>query len=98
MHTHPSVRIGMVLAGHGDCFWRTEKDKNYIEPTELKHGACFWLEAETEHHFNTYSSSLTVIAYHPDSDVGMDNDNHPMLNRTVIGGTSANQLRAKGLA
>jgi hypothetical protein len=29
---------------------------------------------------------MDVIAYHPDSDFGPENETHPMVNRTLVGG------------
>jgi hypothetical protein len=35
---------------------------------------------------------LRVIAYHPDSDFGPTHEDHPMINRTMVGGVSASEL------
>jgi len=32
---------------------------------------------------------MRVIAYHPDSDFGATHEDHPMINRTIVNGTSA---------
>jgi hypothetical protein len=45
------------------------------------------------HYFKTPAdSSMTVIAYHPDSDVGSKDDDHPMVNRTIVDGVSAAKI------
>lgn len=82
-HTHPSLRAGMVIAGKGIC--RTPTGDHDLVP-----GKIFLLPPETWHAFATNNdpveteSALTVIAFHPDSDFGATDDNHPMLNRTYV--------------
>jgi hypothetical protein len=36
------------------------------------------------HSFFTREAALDVVAWHPDSDFGPRDDDHPMINRTVI--------------
>ncbi|MEZ5600003.1 MAG: hypothetical protein R3F36_02845 [Candidatus Competibacteraceae bacterium] len=36
------------------------------------------------HSFFTEETALDVVAWHPDSDFGPRDDDHPMINRTVI--------------
>lgn len=84
-HTHPSVRMGMIVAGAGVC--RTPQ-----RSFKLKAGLCFVLPAECEHSFHTEHSDLRVIAYHPDSDSGPTHQNHPMVNRTYVNGVSAGKI------
>lgn len=82
-HTHPSVRIGMVVRGRGRC----------VTPQgvhELRPGVMFVIHPEGEHRFETPSDSgLTVVAWHPDSDCGPTDQGHPMVRRTMVGGVSA---------
>lgn len=81
-HTHPSFRVGLIVAGQGQC----------ITPagaTDLRPGQIFLIEAHGLHAFRTTQQSLTIIAFHPDSDFGPTHENHPMLNRTLIDGRSA---------
>jgi hypothetical protein len=53
----------------------------------------FCIHAEGHHKFQTpYGEDMRVLAYHPDSDFGPTHQNHPMLNRTMVDGVSANQL------
>ncbi len=84
-HTHPSLRLGMVASGRGAC--RLARGQVPLEP-----GAIFLIPAETVHGFLTGDRDMTVIAYHPDSDFGPDHQDHPMINRTLVEGTSAKYL------
>ena len=86
MHTHPSYRLGYVLRGSGIC--HLEKHSH-----QLNAGSCFFIDAELKHAFETTSSSMDIIAFHPDSDFGPMHDDHPMINRTIIDGVSANKLK-----
>jgi hypothetical protein len=53
------------------------------------------IEAGGEHKFSTpYGEELQVIAFHPDSDFGPTDEDHPMLNRTIVQGVSAKHLTA----
>jgi len=36
------------------------------------------------HSFFTFDESMDVLAWHPDSDFGPTDENHPMKNRTYI--------------
>ena len=76
-HTHPSYRAGMVAYGHGVA----ETDRGEIS---LIPGMSWFIPANERHRFKTDGSELGVIAYHPDSDFGPVDENHPMINRTVI--------------
>jgi len=77
-HTHPSVRIGVILRGRGEC--RTPEGSFVLQP-----GMGWIIRAGGLHSFHTSDDSLDVIAWHPDSDFGPTDENHPMINRTVIG-------------
>lgn len=79
MHTHPSNRIGVVARGQGRC----------ITPTgeiPLLPGVRFCIPRDSEHCFYTDDHTMDVIAWHPDSDYGPQDENHPMVNRTMVGG------------
>lgn len=76
MHEHPSVRVGVVASGHGRCV--TESGSHVLSP-----GVAFALPAGLRHCFHTEAETLRVIAYHPDSDFGPTDENHPMRNRTI---------------
>lgn len=79
-HIHPTIRLGMVISGSGHC--RTPD--GILRP--LRTGDAFMLEERFQHSFVTDRESMSVIAFHPDSDVGPTDDNHPMLSRTFIVG------------
>jgi quercetin dioxygenase-like cupin family protein len=81
-HTHPSIRAGIVARGRGVC-------KTPQGDISLVAGMIFLLDPDAPHGFWTEQDSMTVIAYHPDSDFGPQHDDHPMLNRTIVDGTSA---------
>lgn len=78
-HTHPSIRVGFVVRGRGFA------DVSDSHPALLVEGMSFVLDAHELHRFRTVDSSIDIIAYHPDSDWGPTDHNHPMLNRTYIG-------------
>jgi quercetin dioxygenase-like cupin family protein len=77
-HTHPSLRIGMVVRGAGRCV--TPAGEVALAP-----GRAFIIRAGALHCFYTEDEPLVVVAYHPDSDFGPTNEDHPMINRTTIG-------------
>lgn len=100
-HTHPSHRIGIVAKGNGLC-------KTPFGNIELKEGMIFiikeWdgetfsegLDGNTypngTHSFQTFEEGMDVIAFHPDSDFGATDVDHPMINRTIVDGVSASKL------
>lgn len=100
-HTHPSHRIGIVAKGEGECITPfgnlplTEGMifviKEYDGKTKAK-GTDGKLYPAGTHSFKTTNSSMDVIAFHPDSDFGPTDVNHPMINRTIVEGVSANTL------
>lgn len=82
MHTHPTVRVGVVWRGSGVC----------VTPTEtipLVPGVGWFLPEGSPHCFHTADNTMDVIAWHPDTDTGPNDEDHPMLNRTYVDGTSA---------
>ncbi|MGF6978968.1 quercetin dioxygenase-like cupin family protein [Paraburkholderia sp. JPY465] len=89
-HTHPSDRLGLVLSGHGTCIARNGDDDERIA---LEPGMIFCIHAEGRHYFSTdRGDELRVLAYHPDSDCGPTDDDHAMINRTIVDGVSARNL------
>lgn len=76
-HTHPSDRLGVILSGNGWCDTPSGS-------MELTPGLAWYIPAGSEHRFRTDASPLNVIAWHPDSDFGPTDDNHPMINRTIL--------------
>jgi len=85
-HTHPSVRTGLVFKGQGECIVPD------ADPIPLRAGCVFIVPTDALHSFNTHAETMAVIAFHPDSDTGMTDDDHPMVNRTIVDGVSANQI------
>lgn len=86
-HTHPSYRIGLVLRGSGACI--TPQENIFLKP-----GIAFMIHEDGLHSFKTEEGeTLTVVAFHPDSDYGPEDENHPMINRTIIDGTSAKEIK-----
>jgi len=77
-HYHPTVRAGAIARGSGWC------DTPYGR-TALREGLVFCIPALGRHRFVTDESELDVIAYHPDSDWGPTDLDHPMINRTWVG-------------
>jgi quercetin dioxygenase-like cupin family protein len=80
-HDHPSLRVGLVLGGAGVCVLADQ------ERADLQRGTVFVLPPATTHRFETDTSDLLIVAWHPDSDVGPTEDDHPMLNRTLRPGS-----------
>jgi Cupin domain len=80
-HTHPSIRVGLVLSGTGfaDCKGQGKESRHTLSP-----GSAFCLNQQEEHRFRTDTQAMRIIAYHPDGDWGPTDENHPMLNRTHI--------------
>lgn len=85
MHTHPSDRIGLVMSGRGQC----------VSPdgtTDLHAGMIWRIPAGGLHRFRTDADAIQIIAFHPDSDFGPADEDHPMLNRSLVGGVSAKDI------
>lgn len=91
MHTHPSPRIGLVISGSGYA----EMGDGSTLP--LLAGAAWYLPTNEEHCFHTEDDHLSILAYHPDSDWGPEDEEHPMKNRTIVGGRRVQDLIVEGL-
>lgn len=79
-HNHPSNRSGGIARGRGLCV--TPYDEVPLVP-----GLIFHIPWGGLHKFKTsYYDELDVIAYHPDSDWGPTDEEHPMVNRTMVDG------------
>lgn len=82
-HVHPSARCGVILSGEGIC-------ETPSGDLPLAAGDIFFLPPETPHAFRTSDApvadraALSVLAFHPDSDFGPTDDEHPMINRTYF--------------
>jgi hypothetical protein len=101
-HTHPSHRIGVVTDGHGRCltpFGDMPLTKGMIFVIKEWDGVTFSegldgkMYPNGQHAFETRESTMDVVAFHPDSDFGATDVNHPMINRTIVGDISANQIK-----
>ena len=79
MHTHPSVRIGMIVAGSGWCVTPAGRQP-------LAAAQAFILAPDEAHCFHTDVEAMHIVVYHPDSDFGPAPKDHPMINKTMLGG------------
>jgi hypothetical protein len=80
VHSHPSIRLGVVVRGAGTAFGPA--GGGWERPLAV--GSVFLLHAHELHAFKTSESSLDVVAFHPDSASGPTDGEHPMLNRTYL--------------
>jgi quercetin dioxygenase-like cupin family protein len=78
LHTHPSVRIGLVTRGRGLC--RAPTGDFPLEP-----GSVFIIPTDAIHGFSTTDETMDIIAFHPDSLLGPTDERHQMLEATVLG-------------
>lgn len=85
MHTHPSLRCGITVSGRGRAIFPDGE-------VPLEPGRCWFLETGGQHCFYTDDSEMLVTAWHPDTDTGPSHNDHPMLNKTIVGGVSAKHL------
>jgi hypothetical protein len=85
MHTHPSTRAGVILEARRA--WCETTTNHY----DLVAGSVFFLPKNGRHKFRTADGDgmLRLIAFHPDSADGPTDDDHAMLNRTMVEGVSA---------
>lgn len=100
-HVHPSHRIGIVAKGEGLCvtpFGNLPLTDGMIFVIKQSDGHSTTIGQDGKPHLNgthsffTYESSMDVIAFHPDSDFGAEDENHPMINRTIVDGVSASLI------
>lgn len=85
-HVHPSLRIGCVARGRGIARGVWLEDGSLWEQP-LTAGSVFAVDAQEEHSFLTglgRTESLDVIVFHPDSDWGPTDDQHPMQTRSYV--------------
>jgi hypothetical protein len=78
-HIHPTIRVGVVVSGRGNCI--TPGAKIPLMPHQW-----FFLNEGSQHSFESSSEGLKIVAFHPDSDWGPSDQVHPMLNRTYLTG------------
>lgn len=94
-HTHPSDRIGMILSGKGRCHLWDEGSGWEESLVDLTPGMIFCIHTNGKHKFSTpYGEEMRVLAYHPETDFGPRDEDHPMLNRTIVDGVSAREIDA----
>lgn len=86
LHTHPSARLGLVISGQGLCVLESGS-------IDLVPNTFFIVQDNVLHQFLTTDSELGIFVFHPDSDFGPSNAEHPMINRSYIDGTSVTELR-----
>ena len=100
-HTHPSHRIGIVAKGNGQCvtpFGDLPLTQGMIFVIKEWDGSTYAQGLDGEmypngtHKFRTFDEAMDVIAFHPDSDFGPTDIEHPMINRTIVDGVPASQL------
>lgn len=85
-HTHPTIRAGVILSGRGVC-------KTAHGDKDLVPGSVFILYPDAIHAFSTEGTEgMGLSVFHPDTDTGPSHEDHPMLNRTIVDGTSAREL------
>lgn len=77
VHAHPSIRLGVVARGQGIAH-----GPGWEHP--LAKGDVFLLSPHELHAFRTRQATMDVIAFHPDSDWGPTDEQHPMRNRTYL--------------
>lgn len=84
-HTHPSIRLGVIAKGSGIAYSSGYNGAGAWEEP-LKPGTVFLLDAHELHSFSTVGSKegLDVVTYHPDSDWGPTDGEHPMLTKTHL--------------
>jgi glyoxylate utilization-related uncharacterized protein len=84
-HTHPTIRVGMVVSGHGGC--GTAENRLVFEP-----GSVFIIPPDALHSFQTDDEHIRIMLFHPDSVVGPTHTDQTMLNNTFVDGASAKDL------
>jgi len=77
-HTHPSIRLGVIIRGEGTS--ETIDAKVPLVP-----GTAFCVHEREVHRFVTTTSSLDAVSFHPDGEWGPTDENHTLLNRTYGG-------------
>jgi len=81
MHTHPSLRIGLVLSGQGRADYL---HNGQLVSTVLTAGDHFVLDRHVLHRFCTDQSDMSLMVFHPDSEDGPRDENNPMKTRTYL--------------
>ena len=98
-HTHPDIRVGMIVSGKGKCITPWGKidlipGQVFViheEGKKIQHDGIYALSGT--HSFETKDSEMRVVAFHPTSDYGPVDEEHPMINRTIVNGVSAKNIK-----
>ncbi|MBP0607649.1 MULTISPECIES: cupin domain-containing protein [Burkholderia] len=85
MHTHPTIRVGLILSGDGRC-------DTHHGLMEFRAGTAFVIPPGVAHSFQSQDESMRIVIYHPDSDSGPTHTDHTMLNRTYVDGATAKTM------
>jgi hypothetical protein len=96
-HTHPSTRIGAILRGQVTVrIWDSEgEDAQVTQELRLSRGDVWFMDRDTVHSFHTENDDdMALFAFHPDSDFGPTDEEAPMINRTIVDGVSASEIKA----
>lgn len=80
-HSHPSLRVGVIARGRGVC-------RTPAGDVPLTQGLGWLIPSGLRHSFITRDQALDVFAWHPDSDFGPTDEDHPMINRTLLSQSS----------
>ena len=80
-HTHPSVRIGIIVHGHGMADYY---EQGQLKSVPLQQGDWFVLPRHVRHRFSTSNSPMSIVVFHPDSDDGPVDEHNPMKTRTFL--------------
>jgi quercetin dioxygenase-like cupin family protein len=76
-HSHPSIRIGIILKGKGIASLNDQD-------IDLTPGTIFLLERHVIHRFRTENQMMSLAVFHPDSEDGPRDEFNPMKSRTYI--------------
>ena len=85
MHDHESDRIILVISGSGCCLTPDQR-------CDFVPGMILRIPRKEKHKFKTFQENLSLVTFHPDSEMGFSDTNHPMLLQTYVDGVSAAQL------
>lgn len=84
-HTHPTIRIGIILRGNGAC--------GTADGTlPLSTGTMFVIPPETLHSFESGNEPMKIVIYHPDSVDGPTHTSNTMMNNTFVDGKTARDM------
>jgi quercetin dioxygenase-like cupin family protein len=85
-HHHPSHRVGLICDGQGRCH-------HDGRVTPMRPRQIFVIPAGVQHWFETADDALRIVTFHPDSEFGPTDENHQMLDATIVGADDAISAR-----